>query len=93
MSPKVPERYLSEAIRIKQIGSNEADLNSSLNKLKHNFKKQMYHLSLIIKHLENTDLLDRTDLIVEKDTQQKSDRISLVITYDRFLLNIIKILW
>ena len=53
----------------------------------------MYHLSLIIKHLENTDLLDRTDLIVEKDTQQKSDRISLVITYDRFLLNITKILW
>ena len=93
MSPKVPERYLSEAIRIKQIGSNEADLNSSLNKLKHNFKKQRYHLSLIIKHLENIDLLDRTDLIVEKDTQQKSDRISLVITYDRFLLNIIKILW
>ena len=61
--------------------------------MKHNFKKQMYHLSLIIKHLENTDLLDRTDLIVEKDTQQKSDRIPLVITYDRFLLSITKTLW
>ena len=61
--------------------------------MKHNFKKQRYHLSLIIKHLENIDLLDRTDLIVEKDTQQKSDRIPLVITYDRFLLSITKTLW
>ena len=36
------------------------------------------------------NILDRIDLITEKDKRQKSDRIPLVITYNRFLPNITK---
>ena len=36
------------------------------------------------------NILDRIDLITEKDKRQKSDWIPLVITYNRFLPNITK---
>ena len=58
--------------------------------MKENFVKQGYRPSLINKHLEKIDLLNRIDLIMEKDTQQKSDRISFAITYHRCLPDITK---
>ena len=58
--------------------------------MKNNLVKQGYHSSLINEHLERISLLNRSDLISEKDTRQKSDRISLAITYNRFLPNITK---
>ena len=58
--------------------------------MKSNFVKQGYHPSLITEHLERISLLNKIDLITEKDIRQKSDRIPLVITYNRFLLNITK---
>ena len=36
------------------------------------------------------NILDRIDLITEKDKRQKSDRMPLVIRYNRFLPNITK---
>ena len=41
-------------------------------------------------HTERISLLNRINLISEKDGPQKLDRVPLVITYDRFLSNIIK---
>ena len=80
----------SQAIRTKRISSNQVNLNDSLKETKNNFVKQGYHLSLINKHLERISLLNRIDLTTEKDTRQKSDRIPLVIKYNRFLPNITK---
>ena len=56
--------------------------------MKNNFVKQRYHPSLINKHLERISLLNRIDPTTEKDTRQKSERIPLVITDNRFLPNI-----
>ena len=58
--------------------------------MKNTFVKQGDHLSLINKHLERISLLNIIDLITEKDTRQKSDRIPPLITYNRFLPNITK---
>ena len=58
--------------------------------MKNNFVKQVYHSSLINEHLEKISLLNRIDLITEKDTRQKSDRIHLVDIDNRFLPNITK---
>ena len=58
--------------------------------MKNKFVKQSYHPSLINEQLEKISLLNRIDLITEKDTRQKSDRIHLVITYNQFLPNITK---
>ena len=58
--------------------------------MKNNFVKPGYLPSLTNEHLERISLLNRIDLITEKDTQQKSDRIPIVITYNRFLPNITK---
>ena len=52
--------------------------------MKNKFVKQSYHPSLINEQLEKISLLNRIDLITEKDTRQKSDRIHLVITYTSF---------
>ena len=82
--------HYSQSIQIKRISSNQVDLNNSLKEMKNNFVKQGYHPSLINEHLERISLLNRIDLITEKDTRQKSDRIPLVITYNRFLPNITK---
>ena len=51
--------------------------------MKNNFVKQGYNPSFINEHLERIRLLNRTDLITEKDTRQKSDTIPLVITYNQ----------
>ena len=56
--------------------------------MKNKFVKQSYHPSLINEQLERISLLNRIDLITEKDTRQKSDRIHLVITNNQFLTNI-----
>ena len=80
----------SQAIRIKRISLNQVDLNNSFKKMKNNFVKQGYHASLNNEHLERMSLLNRSDLITEKDTQQKSDRIPFVITCNRFLPSITK---
>ena len=56
--------------------------------MKNKFVKQSYHPSLINEQLERISLLNRIDLITEKDTRQKSDRIHLVITNNQFLPNI-----
>ena len=40
--------------------------------MKTNFVKQRYHSSLINENLERISLLNRIDLITEKDTRQKS---------------------
>ena len=58
--------------------------------MKNDFVKQGYHPSLISEHLERISLLNRIDLIPEKDTQQKSDRIPLVFTYNQLPRNITK---
>ena len=71
----------SQAIGIKRISSNLVDLNNSL-------KEKGYHPSLINKHLERINLLNRIDLITEKNTRKKSGRIPH--TYNRFLPNITK---
>ena len=81
----------SQATRIKPIGSNQVDLNDSLKEMKNKFAKQENHPPLINEHLERINLLNRIVIITEKDTQQKSDRIPLVITYNQFLPNITKI--
>ena len=44
---------------------------------------------MINEHRERISF-NRIDLITEKDTQRKSDRIPLLITYNRFLRNITK---
>ena len=75
----------SHAIRIKQISSNQVDLNNILKEMKNNFVKQGYHSSLINEHLERVSLLNRIDLITEKDTRQKSDRIPLVTDFYQIL--------
>ena len=80
----------NQAIRIKRISPNQVDLSNSLNEMKNNFVKQGYHPSLINKHLERINLLDRIDLNTENDTQQKSGRIPLIITYNQFRPNIPK---
>ena len=80
----------SQAITVKQISSNQADLNNSFKEMKNNFTKQGYHPSLINEHLESISLLERIYLIREKDTRKKSGRILLVITYNQFLPNITK---
>ena len=59
--------------------------------MENNFVKQWYHEVLINEHLESINVLNRIDLLMEKDKRQKSDRIPLVITYNRFLSNITKI--
>ena len=58
--------------------------------MKNNLVKQGYHSPLINEHLERISLLNRIDLITEKDTRQKSDRIPLIITYNPLLPNITK---
>ena len=80
----------SQAIRIKPIGSNQVDLNDSLKEMKNKFARQENHPPVINEHLERVSLLNRIVIITEKDAQQKSDRIPLVITYNQFLPNIIK---
>ena len=75
----------SQAIRIKWICSNQVDLNNSLKEMENNLVKQGYQSLLTNEHLEKIRLLNRIDLIAEKDTQQKSDRIPLVIAYNQFL--------
>ena len=77
----------SQAIRDKWISLNQVDLNNSLKEMKNNFVKQGYHPSLINEHLERIRLLNRIDLITEKDTWQL-----LVDTCNRFLPNIAKII-
>ena len=59
--------------------------------MENNFVKQWYHEALINEHLERINVLNRIDLLMEKDKRQKSDRIPLVITYNQFLSNITKI--
>ena len=59
--------------------------------MKNKFAKQENHPPLINEHLERINLLNRIVIITEKDTQQKSDRIPLVTTYNQFLPNITKI--
>ena len=80
----------SQAVRTKRISSNQVDLNNGLKEMKNNFVKHGSHPSLINGHLERISLLNRIDLIMVKDTRQKSDRIPLVITYNRFLPSITK---
>ena len=80
----------TQAIQIKRISSNQVDVNNSLKEMKNNFVKQGCHLSLINEHLERISLFKRNDLITEKDTRQKLDRIPVVITYNRFIPNITK---
>ena len=80
----------SQAIRSKRVSSNQVDLCNSLIEMKNNFVKQGYHSSLINEHLEKIGLLNRIDLVTVKHTQQKSDRIPLVITYNIFLPSITK---
>ena len=80
----------SQAIRINQISSNQVDLNNSLKEMKNNLVKQGYDPSLINGNLERISLLNRIDLITEKDTRKKSDRIPLVIIYNWFLPIMIK---
>ena len=63
----------SQAITVKQISSNQADLNNSFKEMKNNFTKQGYHPSLISEHLERISLLERTYLIREKDTQNQAE--------------------
>ena len=53
--------------------------------MKNNFVKQGYHPSLINEHFERISPLNKIDLITEKETRQKSNRIPLVITFNRFL--------
>ena len=53
--------------------------------MKNNSVKQGYYSSFINKHLERISLLNRINLITEKDTPGKSDRIPLLITYNKFL--------
>ena len=53
--------------------------------MENNLVKQGYQSLLTNEHLEKIRLLNRIDLIAEKDTQQKSDRIPLVIAYNQFL--------
>ena len=50
--------------------------------MKNNFVKQGYHPSLINEHFERISLLNKIDLITEKEARQKSNRISLVITFN-----------
>ena len=49
--------------------------------MKNNFAKQGYHPSLINERLKRISLLNKMDLITKQDTQEKSGRIPLVITY------------
>ena len=60
--------------------------------MKNNFVKQGHHRSLINEYLERISLLNRIDLITGKDTRNKSDRIPLVIGYNKFLPNITEII-
>ena len=83
--PKSLKVYLNQAIRIKRISSNQVELDNSTKETKSNFVKQWHHKSLINEHLERINLLMRIDLNKEKVTGQRSDRILLVITYNRFL--------
>ena len=73
-----------------RISSTHVDLSNSLKEMKNNFVKQGYHPSLINEHLEKISLLSGINLIMEKDTRQKSGRTPLPITYNRFLPNITK---
>ena len=56
--------------------------------MKNNFVKQGYHSSLMNEYHEKISLLNRINLITEKEAPQKLDRIPLVITYNGFLPNI-----
>ena len=60
--------------------------------MKSNFLKQGYHSSLINEHLERISLLHGINHVTEKGTRQKSDKVSLVITYNRFLPDITKVI-
>ena len=60
--------------------------------MKSNFVKQGHHRLLINEYLERISLLNRIDLIPGKDTRNKSDRIPVVIGYNRFLPNITEII-
>ena len=54
-------------------------------------ENQLHKTSILInEHLERISPLNRIDLITEKDSQQKLDRIPLVITYNQFLPNTTK---
>ena len=79
-----------QVIRIKRIFSNQVDLSNSLREMRNNFTKQGYHPPLINYHLERISLLNKIDLLRENETRKKSDGITLVITYNRFLPNITK---
>ena len=56
--------------------------------MKSYFVKKGCYPSLINEHLERISLLNRIDLITEKDTPQKSG--PLVVTHNQFLRNITK---
>ena len=58
----------NQAIQIKGISSKQEDFNNSLKEMKNNFVKQGYHPSLIKEHRERISLLNKIDLIKEKDT-------------------------
>ena len=73
-----------QVIQVKGISSNQVDLNNSFKEMKSNFVTQRYHISLINEHFERVSLVNRIDLIAKKDSQQKSDRILFVITYNKF---------
>ena len=83
----------NQAIRIKAVSSNQIDLNNSLKAMKNNFVKQGYHSSLMNEYHGKISLLNRINLITEKEAPQKLDRIPLVITYNGFLPNITKTIW
>ena len=55
-----------KAIQIKRISSNQVDLNNRLKEMKNNFAKHGYH-SPLIKLEKKNNLLNRTNLIMEKD--------------------------
>ena len=52
--------------------------------MKNNFIKQGYHSSLINEHLERISLLNRIDLITEKERQKKSDKYLLQLRINDF---------
>ena len=77
---------------MKQISHSQTDLSSSLKEMKNNLINQGYHPSLINELLKRISVLSKVDLIAEKDAKKTTNRIPLVITHNRFLPNITKII-
>ena len=57
----------SQVIQIKHKSSDQVDLNNRLKEMKNNIVTQGYHPSLINEHLKRIRILNRIDLITEKD--------------------------